>query len=132
MSEKNITVGTVENKVATRELTRNSENFVCPAVDILEKGDALLVYADLPGVTKEGLGISVASGILTIEGKSDYQFTPDPLIKEFNPVNFYRQFELPDTFDLDKISAELKNGVLAVRLPKKEEMKPRKIQVSVS
>lgn len=132
MSDQNMTDGTVEKNVVIPEHTRHPEYFVSPAVDIFEKTDGLTIYADLPGVTKEGLGINVDKGILTIEGKVDYQFTAEPVIREFEPANFYRQFELSETFDLDKISAELKNGVLAIQLPKKEEMKPRKIQISVS
>ena len=111
--------------------TRNPEKFVIPLVDIYEDDSGLTVLADLPRVDKSGLQVSVENKILTIEGKTMGLAERNYLLKEFEPVNFFRQFELSDRVDQDKISAELKNGVLQLSLPKAESAKPKQIEVSV-
>jgi HSP20 family molecular chaperone IbpA len=98
-------------------------------VDIFETKEGLAVVADLPGVDRSALDIRVADGILTIEGKSAHAVSGTPVAREYELLNFFRQFELPDEVDADKISADLKHGVLTLRLPKKEAAKPRKIEV---
>jgi len=132
MSDKSLSAGTAEKNVANREGTRNPEFFVSPLVDIYEKEDALIVVADLPGVTKDGLGIRVEQGILTIEGKAEQSSIPGKVAQEFEPINFFRQFEVAEIVDQEKISAELKHGVLTLTLPKKEATKPRSIPITVS
>ena len=87
--------------------------------------------ADLPGVEKEKLDLQVENNLLTIRAKPT-QVTPgEAVYREYELVNFFRQFELNDKVDRSKISAELKHGVLTLQLPKAEEMKPRKIEVRV-
>lgn len=69
--------------------------------------------------------------ILTIKGKADYTPPADILRREFNLQGYYRQFQLSDDVDQSKISAESKNGVLTIRLPKAEKSKPRRIKVKL-
>lgn len=96
---------------------------VLPAVDIFENKDALLILADLPGVTKEDLKINFDKGQLTLEGRLR-EFGP-----EEEPFDYRRTFVVPQGIDVDKISANLQNGVLCLTLPKPAALKPRQIEV---
>ncbi|NLI77585.1 MAG: Hsp20/alpha crystallin family protein [Candidatus Riflebacteria bacterium] len=132
MAEKTVATRNEEKNVVKREVTRHPEYFVSPLVDIYETDEGLTLLADLPGVEKEGLKIAVEEGILTIEGKVAERPHEDLLVQEFEPVNFFRQFELSEVVDQNRIAAELKHGVLTLRLPKAEKAKPRQIEVIVS
>jgi len=116
-----------EKAIATRDETR----YMAPPVDIYETDDALVVVADLPGVNKNGVDIRVEDGILTIKGKAGYEPPANMIRGEFSLDGYFRQFQLSDEIDQDKISAESKNGVLTIRLTKAEKTKPRKIKVNV-
>jgi len=102
-----------------------------PPVDIYETDSALTVIADLPGVRKEDVDIRVDKNILTIRGKTKYKPPKDLIRGEFGLLDFFRQFQLSDEVDQTKISAESKNGVLALTLPKAEKAKPRQVKVKV-
>ncbi len=129
MAEKTIPTTNNEENLVKREITRNPSAYVTPLTDIFETEDSLNVVVDLPGVEKDGLKISVEKGILTIEGKVKADETKSYLFREYETSNFFRQFELTDTIDQEKIDAELKNGILKLNLPKAEEQKPRNIEV---
>ena len=117
-----------EKSIATRDEAR----YMAPPVDIYETNNALVVVADLPGVSKNDVDIRVEDNILTIKGKTSYE-QPSNLIRgEFGLDGYYRQFQLSDEVDQGKISAESKNGVLTITLTKAEKTKPRKIEVKVS
>jgi HSP20 family protein len=96
---------------------------VLPAVDIFENKDALLILADLPGVAKDDLSINFDKGQLTLEGR----------LREFGadeePFDYRRTFVVPQGIDVDKIAANLQNGVLRLTLPKPAALKPRQIEV---
>lgn len=113
--------------------TREEARTLTPPVDIFEVADGLAVVVDLPGVEKEGVDVRVENDVLTIEGKAG---TPaiggTALYTEFALANYFRQFQLSEQVDQEKIAAELKNGVLTIRLPKAESAKPKKIAVAVS
>lgn len=132
MAEKTVPGVQSEATPARREDTRAQERYITPPVDIFETKDGLTVVADLPGVEQKALDVRVADGILTIHGKTAHIAPGTPVEREFELLNFYRQFELPEELDSEKIAAELKHGVLTLHLPKKEKAKPRKIDVSVS
>lgn len=112
--------------------TREDERYLVPPVDIYETKQGLVVVADLPGVEKSDLDINVEEGILTIQARTKADERPNPVYREFRLLNFYRQFQLGEMVDQDKISAELKHGVLKLTLPKVEKAKPKKIEVQVS
>jgi HSP20 family molecular chaperone IbpA len=78
------------------------------------------------------LKLSVEGGILTIEGHVKREEGKDYFIKEFEPTNYYRQFELSDAVDQEGINAELKNGVLNIFLPRAKAVQPRTIEVKFS
>jgi HSP20 family protein len=132
MAEQTVATGPQNRPVAGREETRSAERYVTPPVDIYEVGEALVVTADLPGVPKENLDIRVENNLLTIRGRPLHQSRGEPVYREYELVNYFRQFELSEKVDQAKISAELQHGVLTLRLPKAEEAKPRKIEVKLS
>lgn len=112
--------------------TRDESRYIAPPVDIFETEDALTVIADLPGVRREDVDIRVEDSVLTIKGKSSYQSEAGILREEFNLHGYYRQFQLSDLVDQNKISAEVKNGVLTITLPKAEKSRPKQIQVQMA
>lgn len=107
-----------------------------PAVDIREEDNAYLVHAELPGVKQDDIHIEVERGLLTIRGERKFA-SDETTKKSFRRVerfygSFSRSFSLPDNADADHISAELKEGVLDVRIPKKAQPTPRKIEVKTT
>lgn len=114
------------------ESTRNHERYVAPPVDIYETRDGLVVLADLPGVAKEALDVRVDHNMLTIRGHARHAGQGEVMYREYELVNFFRQFELSEKVDQSQISAELKSGVLTLHLPKAQEAKPRQIEVQVA
>jgi len=111
--------------------TRDDAVYIAPPVDIFENETSLIVVADLPGVEKEGVDIRVEDNVLTIKGLAKYNQPATTLHQEFSLQNYYRQFQLSDEVEQSKISAESKNGVLTVTLPKAEKSKPKQIKVKV-
>ena len=132
MPEKTVAQASRETEIAGKEETRSQERYVTPAVDIYETVDGLVVKADLPGVPKDGLDVRVENNLLTIQGRSQHAVPGETIYREYGLANFFRQFELSDKVDQQKIAAELKNGVLTLNLPKAEEAKPRRIDIRVS
>jgi HSP20 family molecular chaperone IbpA len=116
-----------EKSLATRDETA----YIAPPVDIFENEESLIVVVDLPGVDKNGVDIRVEDNILTIKGKANYTQPESILHQEFSLQGYYRQFQLSDEVDQSRISAESKNGVLTITLPKAEKSKPKQIKVKV-
>ena len=132
MAEKTVPQYAGDKESRAKEETRSPERYVTPAVDIYETLEGLVVKADLPGVGKDGLDLRVENNLLTILGRAGHTTPGEFLYHEYELAHFFRQFELSDKVDQLKISAELKNGVLTLNLPKAEEAKPRKIDVHVA
>ena len=106
-----------------------------PAVDIYEIDGALVLKAELPDMRREDIGVSVENNTLTIRGER--KLDNDIKQENFHRIeraygSFVRQFSLPPTVDATKIGAEYRNGVLSVKLPVREEAKPRTINVEVA
>lgn len=117
----------LENK---EETTIPARIFV-PAADIYEADNDLTVILEMPGVEKNNVDIRVEDGVLSVEGRLDlakYQAL-QPLYTEYNIGHYARTFRLSSRIDQNKIAAEMKDGVLALKLPKVQEAKPRTIQV---
>ena len=131
MAESTVPVTTESNVPVERERTRPPEHFVAPPVDIYETEEGLVVVADLPGVTDEDLDVRVDNGILTIQANPKHALEVEPDYREYQLVRFFRQFELPEQVDQQKIAGEMKNGVLKLTLPKAEKAKPRQIKIDV-
>lgn len=101
-----------------------------PAFDVKETKDAYVFTADLPGVDENDLELSVTGNRLTVSGRREEEKREENdrwYAYERSYGSFSRSFALPDGTDLDHVEAELKNGVLKVHVPKKPEVKPRKI-----
>lgn len=106
-----------------------------PRVDIDEDKDAVRLAADLPGMDPKGVEISIEDDVLTLKGERKREKKAEA--NGFHRSERYfgafeRRFSLPPTVDRDKIEASYRDGVLYLTLPKREEVKPKKIQVAVS
>lgn len=121
-----------ENQIMKREVTREPESYVTPVTDIYEEDNGLYMMVDLPGVEKEGLKLTVEKNTLTIEGRVNKSEPAEYLVREYEPSNYFRQFELSEAIDHEGINAELKNGVLNVFLPRAKAVQPRAIEVKFS
>ncbi|QIE30418.1 Hsp20/alpha crystallin family protein [Caballeronia sp. SBC2] len=106
---------------------------IVPAVDIYEDAHGITLWADLPGVSRDRLNVRVQDGSLFIEGEASID-TPDGLRlhhAEIRAPRFARAFSLSADFDTSKIDANLNDGVLKLSIPRREEARPRRIEVSV-
>jgi HSP20 family molecular chaperone IbpA len=104
-----------------------------PPIDIYETENGLVLYADLPGVVKEGLDLQVQDNRLTLFGRvKQRDDQPGQLIhEEYQEGDFLRSFILSDEVDHERITARLNNGVLRVELPRASHTKPRRIEVTI-
>lgn len=131
MAEKTVPAVSERQADVAREETRGRARHLRPPVDIYETAAGLTVVADLPGVEKDAIEIRVDNGVLLIEGQTRPVAPGDPVWSEFQLLNFFREFLLPDEVDQDKINADLRHGVLTVHLPKAEKARPKRIDVKV-
>jgi HSP20 family protein len=132
MAEKTVPAVNGSRSGTDTEITRAQEHHVPPPVDIYETREGLVLLADLPGVSKENLEVRVDDEILTIQGKAEHEVPGQPIYREYELSNFFRQFEISDQIDTEKIKADLKYGVLKLDLPIAQSAKPRKVEVKVS
>ena len=118
--------------VATVERTQESVTYT-PRFDIWENENELLLYGDLPGVDAGNLDIRFEDKQLSIHGRVEPRNNGvQYLYAEYGVGDFFRTFSIGESIDATKISAELKNGVLTVHLPKTEAVKPKRIEVRQS
>ena len=110
------------------------ETALRPAVDIYEDSAGITVKADLPGVSRDRLDVQVDGNTLTIEGQAaiDMPEGMEALYADVNATRFRRSFTLSNELEANKISAEINNGELTLRLPKRAEVQPRKIEITGS
>ena len=106
-----------------------------PLADITEDDKEYVIKAELPDVKKEDVKVTVENGVLTIAGER--KFEKEEKDKKYHRIersygNFLRSFTLPDAADGTKVTAEFKDGVLKVRLPKSEKAKPKAVEVKVA
>ena len=109
-----------------------NEPVYVPRVDVRENAEGFVVVADLPGADEKSVEATVQKNVLTIEGWTQLEKPQggEELGREFGAGRFRRDFTLPDAVEPDRIQARVKNGVLTVSIPKKDEVKARKIQVT--
>jgi HSP20 family molecular chaperone IbpA len=121
------------------ELAKRTENMVekspdlltvAPAVDIFENENEILLKADMPGVLKEKIYVNIDNGKLEVSGTRHIETKGARNWQEFDDVEYRRVFSVPQTIDVEKVHAELKDGTLELHLPKAESAKPRTIQIS--
>jgi HSP20 family molecular chaperone IbpA len=92
----------------------------------------LTIVLEMPGVAKSNVDVNIEAGVLTIEGRVDFGKYEgmQPVYTEYNIGHYRRSFSLSNKIDQSKITAEMKDGVLTLALPKAEEAKPRKISIT--
>jgi HSP20 family protein len=118
-----------------KETPRNIEHnrvaeFISPGVNIYETKDGYLLEAEMPGVGKDGLEITLEGNELTITGRRNAESPGgEPLFRERSRLDFQRTFELDPAIDTAHINAKMNQGLLTLTLPKSEQVKPRKITV---
>jgi HSP20 family protein len=132
MTEKEIQFRDKQEVQSPGEPTKGGMTFV-PAVDIYETEEVLTLVADMPGVSPEGIRIDLKDDQLTVAGEVFESMGSGErvLLKEYETGNYLRQFALGEVIDQSKITAQLKNGVLTLVLPKVEKAKPRRIEIKV-
>ena len=130
MANENTVTKPAADEAAGVEHTREGR-FYRPNVDILEKGEELIVLADVPGAKSDGIDIQFEDGALTILAKVEprQDENTEYLLREYGVGDYYRTFRVSEAIDAAKISAEYADGVLTLHLPKAESTKPRKIEV---
>lgn len=119
---------------ASKERSLPSEVALLPPVDVIEDATGLTLWADLPGVPKDKLRVQVEADTLTIEGEVSFAM-PEGMEANYAEVSvprFRRVFTLSKELDTGKVSAEVKHGVLTLRIPKAEHAQPRRIEVKVA
>ncbi len=130
-----MTTGTAVERNTGREVTRQEPTRGTPrfrpAVDIVETADELRVLADVPGANPESIDINFERGVLTIHARIENRQPEGAsfLLREYGIGDYYRAFEVTENVDGGRISAEYREGVLTLRLPKAEKAKARKIEV---
>lgn len=122
------TTGVSKQKTAA---TEEQERALLPPVDIFENASGITLRADMPGVSRERLEVHIDNDTLSIEGRAE---TPMPegmeaLHADVRSTRYQRSFTLSSELEGDKVEASLKDGVLTLRIPRREEHKPRRIEV---
>lgn len=119
---------------ASQQAQAPRETGLVPAVDVIEDSTGITLYADLPGVSKDGLNVHVEAETLTVEGALNLA-VPEGMEASHAEValpRYRRVFTLSKELDTEKVSAELNQGVLKLRIPKVEHAKPRRIEINVA
>jgi HSP20 family protein len=123
------------NRLFTGQRTGNAitaKRDWAPAVDIREEDQHYVLLADIPGVDREGVDITLEDGVLTVKGERTSEHDVNEAgYRRTERVHgtFMRQFTLPDTVDTANISASVDNGVLEIKIPKQDKPQPQKITI---
>lgn len=106
-----------------------------PRVNIRETDDKVALTFELPGMNKNDIKVVVKDGVLNVSGQREFkneEKNDEYVRRELRSGSFSRSFTLPDTIDADKIDADYKNGLLEVVMSKREEVKPKEVEVKIS
>ncbi len=128
MSESKEVVKKMEHRP---EKTRQIPTLI-PRVDIYENDEEILLYADMPGVAREDITVHLDNGKLSLTGVRRMEHGGAPRLEEFGAVEYRRVFSVPQGIDIDKVNAELKDGVLCLHLPKSEAVRPKQIEIKAA
>jgi HSP20 family molecular chaperone IbpA len=115
------------------QTARAAEAALLPPVDIYEDATGITLKADLPGVSRERLSVQVDQDTLVIEGEAAIEMPGDmeALYADLRTTQFRRSFTLSRELQIDQIDAQVQDGVLTLKVPKRAELQPRKIQINV-
>ncbi len=115
----------------TKVRETNPRNYLSPDVNIFESKDGYVLQAEMPGVGRDGLEVTLEGHELVIEGHRNQETVQgETLYRESRRLDYRRAFELDPTIDTSRIEAKIDQGLLTLRLPKQEKVKPRKIEVT--
>jgi HSP20 family protein len=129
MAEQAPLTGTKGTEQVKHESTRGGYALT-PRVDVYETENELVLYADVPGVRAEDVELRYERGELTLHGRVRPRQRPEQYFQgEYEPGDFFRVFQVHESIDGSRITAECKGGVLTVHLPKAEAVRPRQVQV---
>ena len=129
MTEQELKPQVKEEAPSKGERVRPGRVFL-PRVDIFETPQALVLVADMPGVSGDTVTLDLKDNLLTIFGQVGQPSEKESLLsQEYSIGDYYREFQVGELIDKNKIEATVKNGVLTLTLPKAEEVKPRRIEV---
>ncbi|MDJ0806568.1 MAG: Hsp20/alpha crystallin family protein [Gammaproteobacteria bacterium] len=122
---------TQEQKAVTE--SKETDRPIRPPVDIFEDETGITLQADMPGVSKDRLDVKMDNETLSIEGVADIPMPEgmEALYADVRATRYERSFSLSSELDGDKVDASLRDGVLTLRIPKREKFQPRKIEVRV-
>ena len=134
MTTQSVTHGSKGSAGEATRQSRSSESVLRPPVDICETDEAIVLRADMPGVTRERLELRVDGNTLLIEGAIGIspQDQMAALYADIRSTTYRRQFVLSNELEAGRIEANLQNGVLNVTIPKRAELRPRRIEVQAS
>ncbi|MEZ5541437.1 MAG: Hsp20/alpha crystallin family protein [Pseudomonadota bacterium] len=126
-----MTKSATEGRTAAAGGQQTTEHVLRPAVDIHETAAGITLLADMPGVDRERLNLHVDNDALTIEGEAQIEMPAgmEALYADVRARRYRRSFVLSSELDADAIQASLRDGVLTVHIPKRAEVRPRKIEV---
>jgi HSP20 family protein len=118
----------------SRPSTQRSASAMRPPVDIFETSDGITLNADMPGVSKEHLNLQVEGNTLTVEGELQVNMPEDmeAIYADVRSRLYRLSFVLSSELESSRVEASLKDGVLTVRIPKRAELRPRRIEVKSS
>lgn len=105
---------------------------ITPLVDIFENDEEILLHADMPGIQKENINIHIENGRLILSGIRHLEKAGAASWEEFGDIEYRRVFSVPQTIDTSRVNAELKEGVLKLKMPKFEKAKPRQIEIKAA
>ncbi|MBM5810934.1 MAG: Hsp20/alpha crystallin family protein [Gammaproteobacteria bacterium] len=120
-----------ETETQGRAQAREAAYLLVPPADIFEDADSVTLTLDMPGVTKERLKVEAERDTLLVEGEAAINVPAgiDPAYAEVRSTRYHRSFALTGELDAERIEASLRDGVLSLRIPKRAELKPRRIEV---
>ena len=132
MTEHNVAVAETPKATPAAPANGHPGHYVSPPVDIYETADGFALAADLPGVSQDNLEVSVTQNVLTLKGRVSQMLPGKARYQEYEPTPVLRRFRLNNALDTEHVDAELKNGVLRLRISKAKAALPRQIEIKVA
>ena len=127
-----MTTQSIEKRNPSDVVQTQSENsnYFQPPTDVRETDSHIVIQFDMPGVSRDHVNLTVEKGTLTVTGKADPEEEGTAVYRETHIGDYQRTFTLSDDVDTEKISAEMKSGVLTVQVAKAERAKPKRVEIT--